>query len=577
MNLRHGIGLLYLMFPLLLFSQKKMENYSGGWRGQLPADHSLAFQMDIEVVSDQILRIKILHKKKAVLLQEATLDENKNFQLPIAKNITLSGRFQESEKKLDGFVQTMFLQYYLSFSQKANGHYEARWNPWIVEKLTPATIYLAIENARDNEYEAYPFFDEARFPGTFAADFQKKEEEITFIDIKSGLQFKGILKDKKIDLSLYLGDFQILETTLSPFEGRFPQGYDYPSPTSNYRIPKELKDGLPVGSLNSKEVNLERLQEMADSIQAKKLTHTHSVLVSYKNHLVYEKYFYGYREDIPHDTRSAQKSISSAMLGIAIRDGLVKNEQQYLYDLIPEKYQYTKAGYPLKGKIRLQDILTMSSGLDAIDYGIDRRSVASEGAYQSTPDWTQTILEAPMINPPGKEGNYGSANPHLIGLVVNEVIDQPLNFYMNDQLFAPLGIDQYILQNDRSGNPYFGGGMYLSSRSLLKFGLLYLNKGMWKGKRILPEGWVEKSFQKHTFLANDSDKNEYGYFWWHDAYQLGNKSIASVEARGAGGQYIFVVPEYEMVVVITSGNYRNGRFWQPEKIMEEYILPAFVH
>ncbi len=576
MNQVRVFSLLFSLLPLSLFSQKTMDDYSGSWRGQLPDGHSLLFKVDIESTADNNLQVNISHKDQLLFQEEAVLDKNQYFQLPLANGINLKGRFNESEKRIDGFVQTMFLQYYLSFSQNTDGHFTADWKPWIVEKLNPATIYLAIENAQEDQYEAYPFFDEARFPGTFAAGFQKNADEIQFFDIKSGLSFKGTLLDKKIELSLHLGDYQILKTTLLPFAERFPRGYDYPAPISSYQTPDKLSDGLSVAAINSAKVKLGKLQEMADSINEKNLSYTHSVLIAQHNRLVYEKYFYGYEQDIPHDTRSGQKSISSAMLGIAIRDGLIKNEQQLLYDFIPEKYQYTKEKDPLKSKIKLKDVLTMSSGLDAIDYGLNRQSAASEGAYQSTPDWTKTILEAPMINPPGREANYGSGNPHLIGVVVNEVIDQPLNFYMNDQLLAPLDIDQYILQNDRSGVPYFGGGMYLSSRSLLKFGLLYLNKGVWNGKRILPKRWVENSIQKHSFLANDSDKNEYGYFWWHDTYQVGKQKIASIEARGAGGQYIFVVPEYEMVVVITSGNYRNGRFWQPEKIMEEYILPAFL-
>jgi CubicO group peptidase (beta-lactamase class C family) len=576
MKTAHCVCFLFLMQPFLLFSQKNMEDYSGGWRGQLAADHSLAITLDIEILANQTLDVTVLHKNKKIRQQNLSLAPDQHFQAELAEDILLSGRYLPSEKKLDGFIQTMFFQYYVSFSPDDQGHFTAVWKPWIVEQLQPSTIYLAVENGSGDQYEAYPFFDEARFPGTFAANFQKKENEIHFIDIKSGLSFRGQLKDKKIELALFLGNHLLVETALFPFEARFPQGHDYPIPDAAYQKPQQIEDGLLVGALSRTEVDLQRLERMADSINAQKLTHTHSVLIAKNNQLVYEKYFHGYDRGIPHDTRSAQKSISSAMLGITIRDGLIKNEQQLLYDFIPKRYHYTQQEAPLKSKIKLQDVLTMSSGLDAIDYGLDRQSAASEGAYQSTPDWTQTILEAPMINSPGKEGNYGSGNPHLIGVVVNEVIDQSLNFYMNDKLLAPLQIKDYILQNDHSRTPYFGGGMYLSSRSLMKFGMLYLNEGRWNGQRILSKNWIKKSFKKHSFLANDSDKNEYGYFWWHDTYEVGGQKIASIEARGAGGQYIFVVPEYDMVVVITSGNYRNGRFWQPELIMEEYILPAFV-
>jgi CubicO group peptidase (beta-lactamase class C family) len=123
------------------------------------------------------------------------------------------------------------------------------------------------------------------------------------------------------------------------------------------------------------------------------------------------------------------------------------------------------------------------------------------------------------------------------------------------------------------GRPYFGGGMYLTPKDMLKFGELYLNKGNWKSNRILSKKWVENSFKNYRNLDNVPDKNGYGYLWWHHNYQLNGKRIESIEARGAGGQYIFVIPSFKIVVVVTSGNYRNGKTQQPEKIFEEYILP----
>ncbi|MER3329217.1 MAG: serine hydrolase, partial [Candidatus Kapaibacterium sp.] len=108
------------------------------------------------------------------------------------------------------------------------------------------------------------------------------------------------------------------------------------------------------------------------------------------------------------------------------------------------------------------------------------------------------------------------------------------------------------------------------------FGQLYLNNGLWEGKEIISKQWIKKSFDKYYFLENTFDKNEYGYLFWHKTYNAKGRKITSIEARGSGGQYLFIIPEYELVVVITSGNYRNNRGFQPELIMEKYILPEFV-
>ncbi|MEN0006884.1 MAG: serine hydrolase, partial [Bacteroidota bacterium] len=158
----------------------------------------------------------------------------------------------------------------------------------------------------------------------------------------------------------------------------------------------------------------------------------------------------------------------------------------------------------------------------------------------------------------------------------NEELEVPLATYMDRRLFQPLGIKNYIIQTeDTQTAPYFGGGMHLTSRDLLKFGQLYLNGGTWNGKQIISKKWVEASFKKHTKLQDVKDKNEYGYQWWHKTYLVDGQAFESVEARGNGGQYIFVIPTLDAVVVITSGNFRQRALvQQPEKLLETYVIPA---
>ena len=217
----------------------------------------------------------------------------------------------------------------------------------------------------------------------------------------------------------------------------------------------------------------------------------------------------------------------------------------------------------------------MSSGIDAVDYGINSnpKSPAVEDNYQMTKDWTETILNSPMINIPNTKANYGSANPYLLGIAIDSVVSEPLEMFFDKNLFQKLGISNYIIQTDLKGNPYFGGGMYLTSVDMVKFGELYLYKGNLNGTQIISENWIENSFKNYLVLENTVDKNGYGYLWWHNTYKVNGKSIKSIEARGAGGQYIFVLPKLETVVVITSGNYRNGKTQQSELILEKYILP----
>jgi CubicO group peptidase (beta-lactamase class C family) len=315
------------------------------------------------------------------------------------------------------------------------------------------------------------------------------------------------------------------------------------------------------------------LTEMESLITKDSLPNTHSVLISRNGTLVYENYFNGYNPNVPHDMRSSSKSISSAIVGIAKDKRLFQNVDQSIFDFLPILYQTQKDS--LKAKIDLQSLLTMSSGLDAIDYGINAnpKSPAVEDSYQKSKDWTQAVLSAPMLNNPNSKANYGSANPYLLGVAMDSVVSEPLELFMDTYLFQKLSISNYIIQTDLNGIPYFGGGMYLKPIDMLKFGELYLNKGKWDSKRILSKKWIESSFTNYRVLENTRDKNGYGYLWWHNTYQVNGKSIEAIEARGNGGQYIFVVPSLKVVVVITSGNYRNGKTQQPETIFKNYILP----
>ncbi|MEL6975373.1 MAG: serine hydrolase, partial [Bacteroidota bacterium] len=291
---------------------------------------------------------------------------------------------------------------------------------------------------------------------------------------------------------------------------------------------------------------------------------TEGVVIAKNGEIVYEKYFAGYHAQTPHDMRSAAKSIGSAIIGLAVDDGIIENTDVKIYEHLPKAFQYTKDEE--KSKITLEQLLTMRSGIGV-----------GEGQYQDSDNWLKTVLEPALKQPPGSRTNYKSADPFLTGIYLNERLQIPLEQYMQENFFAPLGITNYVLNMDDKGIPYFGGGLYLTPRDMLKFGQVYLNKGTWNGRRVLSEAWVNASFEKQTQLENVSDKNEYGYFWWHQDYTVNGRTIASIEARGNGGQYIFVIPELNTVVAITSGNYRKGQLLrQPEKILENYILPKLV-
>ena len=527
---------------------QNMADYTGSWEGEIENSKSFNFTIEIENLQSENAVFKISNDTN-LIHQTFKIELNKRIKIPISEDLSFIGDLSKNGKEINGFIKSGLLLYHIKLTKSKINSFVGTWNMLMVDELKSQNFYLSVENGSGDDYQAYPILGDDRFTGTWCANFQKKNDSISFSDFKTGLKFKGKLFLQKIHLGIYLGDSLVMQTDLKKSQTDWEIG------------------GLVTTRNNG---NLQ-LTEMESLILKDSLPNTHSVLISKSGRIIYENYFDGYNSQIPHDMRSASKSISSAIVGIAKDKSLFNNVEQSIFDFLPKEYQIYKDS--LKSKIDIKSLLTMSSGLDAVDFGIKRKSLASEDNYQPTQDWTKTILQAPMINEPNTHANYGSANPYLLGVAMDAVVSEPLELFIDKNLFQKLGISNYIIQTDITGRPYFGGGMYLTPRDMMKFGELYLNKGKSNGKQILSENWINDSFKNYCVLENTADKNGYGYLWWHNKYEFNGTSIKSTEARGAGGQYIFVLPKLEMVVVITSGNYRNGKTQQPELILEKYILP----
>lgn len=525
-----------------------MLEYTSGWEGKIENTKTFSLQVEIENLGFANAKFKISNNQNII---DYPFDSKSTsiLEIPFAENYSFKGQLSENSKEINGFVKSGMLLYHLKLTQSNNNTFIGTWNLLMVDELKSLNFYLSVENGEGNDYQAYPIFGDNRFTGTWCDNFQKENNLISFTDFKTGLQFKGRLMTNEIQLGIYLGKYEITQVALK----------------------KSTTDWQIGGFKSDNKTSIIELFEMERLISKDSLPNTHSVLISKKGKVVYENYFDGYNASIPHDMRSASKSISSAIVGIALDKSLFTSVEQSIFDFLQNEYQILKDS--LKSEIDIQSLLTMSSGLDADDYTRERKSSASENNYQPTRDWTETILKAKMINEPNTKANYGSANPHLLGVAMDSVVSEPLELFMDKNLFQKLEISNYIIQTDLKGKPYFGGGMYLTPKDMLKFGELYLNKGSLESQRVLSKNWAKNSFKNYLNLENVPDKNGYGYLWWHNTYQVNGKYIKSIEARGNGGQYIFVIPSLKIVVVVTSGNYRNGKTQQPELIFEKHILP----
>ena len=294
----------------------------------------------------------------------------------------------------------------------------------------------------------------------------------------------------------------------------------------------------------------------------------HSVIVIRKGYIVAEQYYSEeYSKDSLHRIYSCTKSFTSAALGIAMDEGYLSSVDQKIVDFFPE---YTLENPdPQKNEITIHDFLTMSAGLEwkEIDYPYDDDR-NSYNLWMASDDHVKYVLDRPLAYPPGSQYDYNTGISHVLSAIIGKTTGTRTDEYVRDHIFEPLGISDYYWPRDNQGIPYGGTGLRLKPRDLAKFGYLYLKNGMWEGEQVVPEAWVTASIQPYIQRRYITDYY-YGYQWWIDP-------DGSFSAVGYAGQWLFVVPEHDLVVVFNN-NFDESEWLQvstPARMMEEYILPA---
>ncbi|MEN0007045.1 MAG: serine hydrolase, partial [Bacteroidota bacterium] len=455
MKLPNVIFLLLISWSYTSYAQPSIPSFTGSWEGLLPDPSAFHFGIYLEEKADNVYQLTIANDK--VSIEKELLSTSKNqVELSIDPHTQLSLTFSANKEKLVGFIKSGVLLYHIDLIQYGDGIYGGDWKPLLVKQLQDASIFLDVGEGVDGSPYAYPFIGDQRFSGFWAMDFNIEENSLFFRCFKTGMHFRATPIDDQMQLDMLFANTLIASTTLKRSTSAWQFSRPTNKPPKTIRKPRQLNDGWITADLSAGAIDAAPLKQMMVDIADRKFPNTHSVLIAKRGELVFEKYFDGYKAPIPHDTRSASKSIASAMIGIAIDDQILEGVDQKLYDYIPQAYQYTKDD--LKAEITLHHLLTMSAGLDV-------NGKASEGTYQESDNWLKTTLEAPLKHEPGTYTDYGSANPFLLGVCLNEELEVPLATYMDRRLFQPLGIKNYIIQTeDTQTAPYFGGGMHLTSR-----------------------------------------------------------------------------------------------------------------
>ncbi|MHA1124014.1 MAG: serine hydrolase domain-containing protein [Candidatus Heimdallarchaeota archaeon] len=282
-----------------------------------------------------------------------------------------------------------------------------------------------------------------------------------------------------------------------------------------------------------------------------------SMVIIKNGYIVEELYFNGWTEIDFHVCWSVTKSVTSALVGIAVDEGLIN-----LDDVVIDYFQdYTIANLDeRKEAIAIGNILVMSSGLNYL--GDDLVFIP----WVSSPDQVQYALDIPMATIPGTVFNYDTCASHLLSAIIERVTGITTFEYAQEKLFEPLGITHVHWEHDKQGVYYGGNGLFMEPRDMAKFGYLFINNGYWDGQQIISEEWVNLTTNEYWNFPGDWG---YAYHWWT------HEDINGYAAHGKDGQAIFVMPEEDLVVVFTAEIV--GIDPEPYlEIIHNYILPELV-
>ncbi len=355
----------------------------------------------------------------------------------------------------------------------------------------------------------------------------------------------------------------------SPFYPRGKRGERY-----RYAVPLQLDDGWPVATVEAAGMSRDRLEKFvqmlidmtADSLGASRI---HGLLVARRGKLVLEEYFHGHHRDMPHDTRSAAKSCMAVLLGAAMQAGVPLRLDTPVYrtmlDSLPPRLD------PRKRAMTLEHLISMTAGYDCSGESApgDEDVMQSQSAEL---DWYRYTLNVPMVTAPGDTIVYCSIEPNLAGGMLRKIAGEPLPEMFHRLVGRPLRMSNYHLLLSPTGEAYGGGGHHFRPRDFLKLAQLMINDGRWEGRQIMSREWARQS---GAALRNLSQSQQYGWLWNSVEYPYKGRKVRAFFAGGNGGQIFMGIPELELAIGFTGGNYAEAALFIPQQVfVPTYILPA---
>jgi len=318
-------------------------------------------------------------------------------------------------------------------------------------------------------------------------------------------------------------------------------------------------DGWRHSTPEAQGVDAAQLAAMMDILLEQSLP-IHSLFIARHGYAILDAFFYPFTPDSLHDVASVTKSVTSTLIGIAVDNDFIKDVQQPVLGLFPDRMAANRDAR--KDAISLEHLLTMTGGLECVN----RPAEVTLFRMIASPDWIQFMLDLPMAHDPGAQFDYSSGGVHLLSAVIRETTGECAIAFARQHLFAPLGIQDAIWPLDPKGKDNHGwGDLKLRPQDMAKLGFLFLHEGRWNGRQVISPDWVRAATQKHA-PTNSASHAHYGYLWWI-------RDSGGFSALGRGGQRIYVAPEQDLVVVMTAGAGGPAEA-KLDALLPGHILPA---
>ncbi len=299
-------------------------------------------------------------------------------------------------------------------------------------------------------------------------------------------------------------------------------------------------------------IDSDKLADMLQAIREKNIQ-IHSLLIIRNGYVVTDATFYPYDGKDVHDVASDTKSVMTTLIGIAADHGKLELEDK-LVSFFPDHTILNLDAR--KQEISVRHLVSMSSGLDCTAEG-DEKTLKEMTA---SPDYTQFVLDRQVSWAPGEHFVYCSPAIHMLSPILQQATGMPALDFARKYLFEPLGIRDAMWERDPQGYYDGWGDLSLLPHDMAKIGFLFLHNGQWDGKQIVSSQWVEQATQAHMETGNDP----YGYGWWMDPAVEG-----AYRADGRGGQFIYILPKWNMIIVTTGGGFSMDEF-------ADMLLASFV-